>query len=129
MISTTRRLPAYGFAVACALALAVVLSSSVVAFGWTKKTAAESWTWFEDYAFVSASYHVACEPARECQVGMGVFAFGQPRGEKISFRGDREITVIGFGALYFRATDSKGPVKAAFQLKDARLVPVADIKW
>lgn len=101
-------------------------ATSVLATGWVRKTTGEEWTWFEDYVYAWASYMVACEPGRSCQVGMGVFAFGEPRGEKLSFSGTKEILTIGIGALYIRAADGKGPVKAGIAPKQAGLI---EIRW
>ena len=53
---------------------------------------------------------------------MGVFAFGEPRGEKIRFSGEEEITVVGAGALHFRVDDDKGPCKVGFAQKSNRPV-------
>lgn len=95
---------------------------------WTVKTASSEWTWCEDYVYSSATYIVACEPGRNCQVGMGVFAFKRPWGEKIGFTGEREIFVVGMGAIYMRAADGKGPVKVAFVQKSTDLIKIT-IPW
>jgi hypothetical protein len=89
-------------------------------------TANEKWTWMEDYLFVYANYVVACETGRRCQVGMGIFAFDEPRGEKIRFTGQIEILTVGVGAIYIRADDGNGPVKAAFVRKQSGLIPIID---
>src|SRR5690349_11457085 len=81
-----------------------------------------NWQWAEDYIYTMATYVVACPPDRTCQVGMGVFAFGEPRGEKIRFTGEKEITVIGAGALHFRVDDGKGPCRVGFCQKSNRPV-------
>lgn len=94
--------------------------SALASDGWTVKKVDDSWRWFEDYAWAYATYTIACEPGRECQVGMGIFAFGSPRGEKLRFTGEMEITVIGFGALHIRMVDGKGQGKAAFRLGTAK---------
>lgn len=78
------------------------------------------WQWAEDYVYATATYVVACPPNRRCQVGMGVFALGEPRGEKIRFSGEKEITVIGAGALHFRVDDGQGPCKVGFMQKANR---------
>lgn len=101
-------------------------AANAVAADWVRKTTGADWTWFEDYAFAWATYLVACEPGRTCQVGMGVFAFGTPRGEKLSFSGEKEVLVIGIGALHIRPADGKGPVKAAIASKQAGLIK---IRW
>lgn len=103
----------------------ILCAASASGAGWVRKTTGEEWTWFEDYAFTWATYVVACEPGRTCQVGMGVFAFGAPRGEKLSFVGEREILVIGIGALHVRPADGKGPVKAAIAPKEAGLITIS----
>lgn len=76
------------------------------------------WEWAEDYIYLYAEYVVSCEPGRQCQVGMGVFIDGEPRGEKIRFSGPETIKVLLVGALYFRVDDGKGPCKIAFTQKD-----------
>lgn len=78
------------------------------------------WQWAEDYVYVTATYVVACPPDRRCQVGMGVSAFGKPRGEKVRFSGEKEITVIGVGALHFRVDDDKGSCKIGFAQRGNR---------
>ena len=82
------------------------------------------WQWAEAYIYATATYVVACPPHRICQVGMGVMAFGLPRGEKIRFSGEQEITVIGLGALHFRVDDDAGPCRVGFSRKSA-----TGIKW
>jgi hypothetical protein len=93
--------------------------------GWVRKVAGNDWTWFEDYVYAWATYVVACEPGRTCQVGMGLSLWGEPRGEKIRFDGEREILVVGAGAIYIRAADGKGPVKAALAPKSAGLLSIS----
>jgi hypothetical protein len=85
-----------------------------------KEISGSDWQRAETYVFAMATYVVACPPDRTCQVGMGVFAFGSPRGEKIRFSGEREITVFGAGALHFRVDDGKGPCEIGFSLKSNR---------
>lgn len=79
-----------------------------------------TWQWAEDYMYAMATYVLACPPDRRCQVGMGLFAFGEPRGEKIRFSGEYEISVIGAGALHFRVDDGKGPCKVGFTRTSVR---------
>lgn len=72
------------------------------------------WQWAEDYVYLTASYVIACPKDRRCQVGMGIFALGEPRGEKVRFSGETEITVVGAGALHFRVDDGLGPCIVGF---------------
>lgn len=102
------------------------LTGSAAVSEWNRKKTGDGWTWFEEYVFLWAKYRVACEDQRQCQVGMGIFAFGEPRGEKISFSGEREIITIGIGSLHIRPADGKGPVKAATAIDKAGLLSV---KW
>lgn len=69
------------------------------------------WQKVETYVYSSATYVIACPADRRCQVGMGVYLFGQPRGEKIRFSGEKKITVVGAGALHVRVDDGLGPCK------------------
>jgi hypothetical protein len=83
-----------------------------------------NWQWAEDYVYATATYVVACPPDRRVQVGMGIMSFGEPRGEKLRFSGEREITVIGVGALHFRVDDGRGPCQVGFALTANR-----PIRW
>ncbi|NRC33950.1 hypothetical protein [Pseudomonas aeruginosa] len=80
------------------------------------------WQWAETYIYAMAIYTVACPAYRRIQVGMGIMEFGEPRGEKIRFSGEKEITVIGAGALYFRVDDGLGPCKVGFVQGKATLI-------
>jgi len=112
------------------IAAFVAFTGVALAFNtWTKKVVGNDWTWCETYVYFYATYLVACEPNRQCQVGMGVFAFGEPLGEKIRFSGQREVTVVGAGSLHFRASDGNGPVKVAFSQKSAELISTGPIDW
>lgn len=82
----------------------------------------DKWQWAEDYAFAMAVYTVACPQNRRVQVGMGVMSFGEPRGEKLRFSGEQEITVVGAGALHFRVDDGQGPCKVGFVQGEKRLI-------
>jgi hypothetical protein len=79
-----------------------------------------NWQWAEDYIYGMATYVVACPPDRRCQVGMGLFVLGEPRGEKLRFSGEMEIRVVGAGALYFRVDDDRGPCRVGFVQKSNR---------
>lgn len=72
------------------------------------KRVGSGWTWFEDYAYLSATYRCFTPFGRHVQVGKGIFAFGKPRGEKIEIVNDGQFTVLGIGAIYIRIYDG-GP--------------------
>lgn len=82
------------------------------------------WTWMSDYVFVYATWTVNCPADRECQVGMGVRMFGEPRGEKIRFSGFREFTTVGLGAIHVRCVDNKGPCAVRLDQGAVGLVPI-----
>lgn len=84
-----------------------------------------NWRWAEDYFYASARYVVACPSNRWCQVGMGIMAFGQPRGEKVKFKGSEEIFLIGMGALHFRVADGLGPCQIGYIRTAAKGVPIS----
>ena len=104
--------------------VALVLAGIAVGGGWNRKTTKVEWTWFDDYLFAWAKYKVACEPDRRCEVGVGIFAFGGPLGQRVSFSGEKDILVVGMGAIHIRPDDGKGPVKAAVALNEAGLIKV-----
>ena len=109
--------------------LLFLLTVPLPAAEWVKKEVKDSWTWVEDYVVTTATYVVACEPGRECEVGTGVYAFGKPRGQKIRLRGEGEISVLGLGEVYIRSADGKGTAKAAHRLKTASAVRLPPISW
>jgi hypothetical protein len=84
----------------------------------------ESWTWFEDYVYAWANWTINCPPDRQCQVGMGVFTLGEPRGEKIRFSGAREFTTVGLGSIHVRVVDGKGICKVRLDHGRVGLVPI-----
>lgn len=83
-----------------------------------EKTIGDDWRWFEDYALFYGTYVVVCEPGRLCEVGMGIKTNGKPRGEKIRFRGEKQIKVVGIGAIHIRVVDGKGPSTATMKPKE-----------
>lgn len=107
--------------------LAIVCSIAHAA--WVRKEVSSNWTWCEEYVYATATYLVACEPSRECEIGTGVFAFGGPLGEKTKFSGQREIWVLGIGSIHMRAADGKGNAKIALMQKDATLISTPPISW
>lgn len=92
----------------------------------TVKQAGDGWTWFEDYVFLWAQWTLNCPPDRTCQVGMGVNAFGEPRGEKVRFSGTQKITTVGAGAIHVRVVDGRGSCPVRLDRGDVGLVPIYD---
>ena len=110
---------------ATVMALSILMSfftpSNARGENWVVKQAEPTWTWFEDYYYLSANYFVACEPQRQCEVGTGVFSFGEPRGTVKMVTGQEEITVIGIGSIHIRSGDGKGPVRAGIVQRNAQV--------
>jgi hypothetical protein len=112
------------------ISICLLVSLPAFAGSWTKQTVTQNWTWVENYVFASAKYRIACEPTRECEVGTGIFAFGEPRGRTMRFSGEQEISVIGFGSIHIRSIDGRGAAQAAFLLEDVGLIgPVTVLRW
>lgn len=107
--------------VAVSLLLMSFAPSNARSENWVVKQAEPTWTWFEDYYYLSANYFVACEPQRQCEVGTGVFSFGEPRGTVKTITGQEEITVIGIGSIHIRSGDGNGPVKAGIVQRSAEV--------
>lgn len=82
------------------------------------------WTWLSDYVYLWSDWTLNCPADRTCQVGMGIFAFGEPRGEKIRFSGHQKITSIGVGAIHVRTVDGKGPCTVRLDQGDVGLIPI-----
>lgn len=85
------------------------------------------WTWFSDYASIYATWTVNCPPTRRCQVGMGVKAFGSPRGEKVEFSGTAKFFTLGVGAIHIRALGGKGICHVRLDQGDVGLIPIIDV--
>lgn len=111
------------------ITLGLAFVCSVAHAAWVRKEVSSNWTWCEEYVYATATYVVACEPYRECEIGTGVFAFGGPLGEKTKFSGQREIWVLGVGSIHMRAADGKGNVKIALMQKDATPISTPPISW
>ncbi|AXV74054.1 hypothetical protein CJO75_12680 [Ralstonia solanacearum] len=78
----------------------------------------QSWTWLEDYLYVSATYHCFTPPGRRLQVGMGIFTGGTALGEKIAVTGTGDFTVVGAGSVHIRLYDD-GPNASSRSSKTA----------
>jgi hypothetical protein len=89
-----------------------------------RKRVGKEWTWFESYIYVSASYVCFTPPDRRVQVGMGVFAFGRPLGEKIAICERGSFTVIGVGAIHIRVYDDGPDCEVAISQDSNVLVPI-----
>jgi hypothetical protein len=88
------------------------------------KVASTDWTWMSDYVFAYATWTVNCPQDRECQVGMGIKLFGEPRGEKIRFSGYCQFTTVGLGAIHVRVIDNKGPCPVRLDQGAVGLIPI-----
>lgn len=84
----------------------------------------DQWTWFTDYVFLWANWTVNCEAGRQCQVGMGIFTGGEPRGEKIRFGPHKQFTTVGVGAIHIRVVDGKGPCTVRLDQGKVGLIPI-----
>ena len=113
----------YFYATIAALSIFMISFSPSSARGenWVVKQAEPTWTWFEDYYYLSANYFVACEPERQCEVGTGIFSFGKPRGTITMVDGQEEITVLGIGSIHIRSGDGKGSVRAGIVQRSAEV--------
>ena len=87
------------------------------------KRVSKNWTWFEDYGYITATYTCFTPANRRVQVGMGVFAFGEPRGEKVAISEKGSFTVIGLGAIHIRIYDDGPDCEVAITQDSYVLVP------
>jgi hypothetical protein len=92
--------------------------------GLVKKRVGKEWTWFEDYVYVTATYNCFTPANRRVQVGMGVFAAGEPRGEKVAVSGRDTFTVVGAGAIHIRTYDDGPDCEVAISQDSNVLVPI-----
>lgn len=102
-------------------------------FGRTTKVAERvidgKWSWLQDYVYAWADWTVNCPEGRTCQVGMGIKAFGEPRGEKLRFSGYREFKTVGLGAIHVRVVDGKGPCRVRLDQGKVGLIPIIDTEF
>lgn len=89
-----------------------------------KKRVNKDWTWFEDYVYISATYGCFTPPGRRVQVGMGVFAGGEPRGEKVAVSGKGQFTVLGAGSVHIRVYDDGGDCEIAISQDSNTPIPI-----
>lgn len=101
-----------------------VVNNASAASGWVKKPVGKDWTWFEDYLFLWASYTLVCSPGCTCQAGLGIKAFGEPRGEKVRFQEPMEVLTVGAGAIHIRKVGGDGECYAAMAPGKQKLVPI-----
>jgi hypothetical protein len=88
------------------------------------KSVGREWTWFSEYVYLYSTWTLNCPPDRQCQVGMGVMAFGEPRGEKVRFSGTTKILTVGVGSIHVRVDDDKGPCNVRLDQGDVGLIPI-----
>ena len=74
-----------------------------------EKEVGNDWVWFSDYAFVYSKWTVGCQPGCTCKVGMGVKAFGKPRGERKTFTDVITVLTVGLGAIHVQKVEGASP--------------------
>jgi hypothetical protein len=74
-----------------------------------EKTVGSDWTWLTDYVYAYATWTLNAEPGRRCEVGMGVKAFGGPRGQRKTFTDHVQFVTVGLGAIHVRTRDGGPP--------------------
>ena len=90
----------------------------------TQKQVGRRWKWFTDYAYASAEWTLNAPADRELEVGMGIKAFGKPRGERRRFTGHVSFTTIGIGAIHVRVVDTHGPCLVQLDQGDVGAIPI-----
>jgi hypothetical protein len=88
------------------------------------KRVGRNWTWFEDYVYVTATYTCFTPVNRRVQVGMGIFIWGEPRGEKVAISGQGSFTVIGPGSIHIRTYDDGDDCEVAITQDSNVPVPI-----
>jgi hypothetical protein len=81
-------------------------------------SAGKDWRKAQSYLRAGTKFVVYCPEDRQCQVGLGLMLFGEPRGEKVRFSGKRRVVGLFAGALHFRVVDDKGPCKVGWAETD-----------
>jgi hypothetical protein len=88
------------------------------------KRVGKTWTWFEDYIYLTATYKIFTPKGRRVQVGMGLFFAGEPRGEKVAITESGEVITIGAGAIHIRIHDEGTDCEVAITQDSNVLVPI-----
>lgn len=89
-----------------------------------ERVVSDEWTWLADYVLGWGTWTINCEAGRECDVGMGVFAFGRPWGEQKRCKTTTTIFTVGVGAIHVRVADGKGPCKVRVDRGDVGLIGI-----
>ena len=89
------------------------------------KLVGNGWTWFTDYAYAYSEWTLNAEPARQCEVGLGLKAFGKPLGQRKRFSGHVKVTSLGIGAVHARVVDGKGSCLVRLDQGDAGAISIS----
>jgi len=95
-----------------------------------QKMVHKEWTWFTDYVYHTATWTVNAPPHRRLEVGMGIKAFGKPRGERRKFQHYLTFTTVGLGAVHVRVIDGDEPCLVELiqgDAKDVTLYPLPSL--
>lgn len=105
----------------------LLLTSAAYNSAWSNETeeriVGSDWTWFTDYAYLSAEWTLNVEDGCELEVGTGIKAFGKPRGSKHRFSRHYQFTTWGIGAIHVRAIGGK-PCRARLDQGDVGALPI-----
>src|SRR4051812_12629284 len=89
-----------------------------------KKRVGKEWVWFEEYVYVTATYTCFTPADRRVRVGMGIFAFDEPRGEKVAISVKGSFAVLAIGAVHIRIYDDGPDCEVAITQDSNVLVPI-----
>lgn len=94
-----------------------------------EKLVGRQWTWFSDYAYFEAQWSVGAPPSRDLEVGIGIKAFGHPRGGRFRFRQALTFSTRGLGAIHVRLVDGGPPCVVELQQGDASTLTLYPPPW
>jgi hypothetical protein len=94
-------------------------------YRWRRVEVGKKWHWMEDYVMLTATYVLVSPSDRRVEFGTGMFVFGEPRGSRGKFSGEREVTTYGGGAIHVRLADNGGPCLVGLAQKSYKLVTIA----
>lgn len=89
-----------------------------------EKVVGPDWKWFTDYAYLTAEWTLNAESDCRLEAGLGIMAFGKPRGGRIPFSGYMRFSTRGIGAVHVRVVNGKGPCRVRLDQGFVEAIPI-----
>lgn len=111
------------------LASAVLFFSTPTYAASLEKIVGSDWTWFTDYAYLTAEWTLNSEPDCKLEAGLGIMTFGKPRGGRIPFSDYLRFSTRGIGAVHVRVVNGQGPCRVRLDQGFVEAIPLPPISF